>query len=77
MRTLKYYGRARSDLPDGCPERFSLEFIKWIWNSRNTSRMEMDALFESAPFNKEKIKLTDSSDVKAYLADVNNSLSLF
>lgn len=26
------YGRVRSDMAPGCPERFSLSFMVWIWN---------------------------------------------
>lgn len=31
LRTLKSYGKTRSDMPDGCLERFDWEFIKYIW----------------------------------------------
>lgn len=31
-RSIKYFGRTRPDLGDGCPERLDLEFYKWIWN---------------------------------------------
>lgn len=39
-RTFVNYGKSRPDLPDGCPEQFSLEFWKWIWD---TSRKNRDA----------------------------------
>lgn len=38
LRTLRYHGRERPDLPVGCPERFDLEFTKWIWNTRNSGK---------------------------------------
>ncbi|WP_224816560.1 AAA family ATPase [Hasllibacter sp. MH4015] len=37
-RTLLHYGKTRPDLPDNCPERFSLEFWTWIWETRQTGR---------------------------------------
>ncbi|MEM6758854.1 MAG: AAA family ATPase [Pseudomonadota bacterium] len=37
-RTVRHYGRTRPDLPDGCPEQVSLEFWRWIWNTRHTAR---------------------------------------
>ena len=30
-RWLRYAGRARPDMPTGCPERLSWEFVVWIW----------------------------------------------
>lgn len=48
VRTLKDYGRSRADLPDDCPERFSYEFWKWIWDTRHTGRAQNLALIEQA-----------------------------
>jgi len=39
-RTVTSYGRTRPDLPDGCPEQFSFEFWKWIWDTREKNRLE-------------------------------------
>ena len=30
-RRIRYAGRSRPDLPDGCPERLSREFVRWVW----------------------------------------------
>jgi len=30
-RQLLNGGRARAEMPEGCAERFSLEFLAWIW----------------------------------------------
>ncbi len=38
-RTLHHYGKTRPDLPDGCPEQVSLEFWKWIWDTREKNRL--------------------------------------
>ena len=32
MRTLKDYGRSRPDLPDGCPEQFDMNLLRWVWD---------------------------------------------
>lgn len=37
-RTLTSYGKTRPDLPEGCPEQFSLEFWKWIWDTSRKNR---------------------------------------
>ncbi|MBY5792839.1 AAA family ATPase [Rhizobium leguminosarum] len=31
-RTFRYFGRNRPELPAGCPERFSLDALAYIWN---------------------------------------------
>jgi adenylate kinase family enzyme len=30
-RQVRWWGRSRPELPAGCPERFSWEFLRWIW----------------------------------------------
>jgi adenylate kinase family enzyme len=32
LRTLAGYGRTRPDLPESCPERFDLPFVRYVWN---------------------------------------------
>ena len=32
LRTLTGYGRTRPDLPQSCPERFDLPFLRYVWN---------------------------------------------
>jgi adenylate kinase family enzyme len=32
MRIVKGRGRSRADLPDGCPEQFDAEFLRFIWD---------------------------------------------
>jgi adenylate kinase family enzyme len=40
-RTTSNHGKAIQ--ADGCPERFQLEFYRWIWNYRRDSRPRLDA----------------------------------
>jgi adenylate kinase family enzyme len=54
MRTLRDYGRTRPDLPDDCPEQFSLEFYRWIWDTRHTGRARMRKFFDSAQVSKHR-----------------------
>lgn len=37
-RTLLNYGKVRPDMSEGCPERFDMEFMKWIWNFNKNYR---------------------------------------
>ena len=37
MRYLKYRGKVRESMSDGCPEQFNWEFIRWIlWDGRSS-----------------------------------------
>ena len=37
-RVIKNYGKTRSDMGDNCPEKFDLEFLKWIWTFNKKHR---------------------------------------
>ena len=47
-RVLKNYGQVRPDMPEGCPERFDWEFLKWVWNFNRTHRPRNLAALEAA-----------------------------
>lgn len=36
-RCLRYAGRTRESMGDGCPERLDPEFIRWVWNFRKNT----------------------------------------
>ncbi len=37
-RVITSYGRVRPDMGEGCPERFDLDFLKWVWNFNRDKR---------------------------------------
>lgn len=37
-RIITTYGTVRPDMGAGCPERFSFEFLKWVWDFNKHSR---------------------------------------
>ena len=37
-RVLLSYGRTRPDMGEGCPEKFDLSFLKWVWNFNDQKR---------------------------------------
>ena len=40
-RYLRYRGKVRESMAEGCPERFDWEFIRWIlWDGRNSSHKD-------------------------------------
>jgi len=48
-RVILNMGRVRDDMPEGCPERFSFDFMKWIWNYSTRSRPKIIEALEKAP----------------------------
>lgn len=41
-RWLRYRGRSRPEMADGCPERISREFLAYIWNFEKTEGPEIE-----------------------------------
>ena len=67
-RTLRWYGRSRPDLPDGCPEQLSAEFYAFIWRTRKTQRAKSAALLASAQDWQAVHHLRSPAAVRRYLA---------
>lgn len=41
-RWLRYRGRSRPAMAEGCPERLNLEFLRYIWNFERTESPEIE-----------------------------------
>jgi len=67
-RIVSHYGQTRPDLADDCPEHFSWEFIKWIWDTRTTARKKHLEFYSSLPENKPKYRLRNRHEVAAFTA---------
>ena len=72
-RTLRHHGKTRPDLPDGCPEQFNMEFVKWIWNTRKSARDKMRELYASAPEAKNKYQVQNKRQVDELIARLAES----
>jgi len=68
LRTLKYRGRSRPDMPEDCPERFNREFTEWIWSTRRSGREKMRALYDTVPQSKPKFRLDSRQSVDDFLS---------
>ena len=40
QRVLTHFGKNRTDMPEGWPERFDWEFVKFIWNFNKNNRVQ-------------------------------------
>ena len=67
-RALRHWGRARPDMPAGCPERLSWEFIVWVWNYPVRRRPDILAKLGTLRGEKEIFILSSRRDVSAFLS---------
>jgi len=66
-RTLRNRKVSPPDLPEGCPDRFTWQYTKWIWCSRHTQQKMMQRLYDGAPVEKQKYRLATRGEVSAFV----------
>lgn len=64
-RVLGSLGKTRPDMAEGCPERFDLEFLKFVWNFRKKKRANILTFLEGA--NAEIHIFRSRKEAKRYL----------
>ena len=69
QRILSNRGKTRPDMSAGCPERFSWELVKWIWNFNKNNRVQNDTYLAKAKHAK-AVVLKNRKEVKAFLDTV-------
>jgi adenylate kinase family enzyme len=67
-RRVVYRAGCRPDMAPGCPERFSLEFMLWVWNYARRTRPEVVARLEEHAQGKRVIHLRTPAEVERFLA---------
>jgi len=67
LRWFRYRFASRPDLPEGCPEKIDLEFLRWVWDFRQRSRQKvLDALEHAGP-GVEVLQVTRRAQTRALL----------
>ena len=68
LRMLKGYGRVRSDIAPGCPERLDWQFLsKWVWTYPTRSRPKTLALLGTVRGRLPVIVLKTPREVRAFV----------
>jgi adenylate kinase family enzyme len=67
-RTTRNHGKAIQ--ADGCPERFQLAFLRWIWNYRRDSRPRLDTALAKHP-HLEIVELRSRRRLRRFLATLD------
>lgn len=68
LRRLEFAGRSRPSMPPGCPERLTLEFLRWIWEYPWRRRPGILERLERLSDHKRVAVLRDRADVDAFVA---------
>lgn len=66
-RVLLYRRGGRPDMAEGCRERFSLAFARWIWSYPSRSRPKVLEVLASDP-RKKIVRLRSPQEVEQFLA---------
>ena len=58
-RAIKYRGRSRPDMAEGCSEKLDLEFLSWVWNYPKRGRKRALAEMNQLPEKRFVVLKTD------------------
>jgi len=68
LRTARGYGRTRDTSPPGCPERFDVEFLGYVWNFNTSQRPGMVAALEKFAGHARLHRLESRKDGERFMA---------
>ena len=66
-RVFTTYGRVRSDMGPGCPERFDLAFLHWIWRFERVERPRIAAVLATHGAHLTPVVFRRDHDAGAFL----------
>lgn len=72
-RWIQYRNKTRPDMGEGCEERISLEFLKWIWEYPNTKKPVILKKIDALAQEKKVIMLRSPKAVEQFLNEVKIS----
>jgi adenylate kinase family enzyme len=68
-RSFRYRGRSRPDMAPGCPERMTLEFVRWVWTYPRARRPGVLRRLEALAAEKRVVILRSTRAVERFLRD--------
>jgi len=71
-RILKYYGRVRPDMPEGCRERFDWPFYHYVLTYNLRRRRKMLELLNSLEDRKRIVILNSSRQIDSFLQSLHS-----
>jgi adenylate kinase family enzyme len=74
-RSIRFRGRSRPDMAPGCPERITMEFVRWIWTYPNERRPDIVRRLQALDPEKRVVILKSTREVEQFLRDAEGRLS--
>ena len=69
-RRIRFHRRSRPDMPAGCPEQISWEFIDWVWNYPGRQRSRVLDRLRAVAGDKRIFILESRSDVDRFVENL-------
>ena len=69
-RIISDYGKTRKDMGTGCKEKFSWEFMKYLYNYNKTRRPKILEKLSKLKSTKEVVILRSNQEINAYLKEI-------
>ena len=70
-RIIQHRNQTRPDMGEGCEERFSFSFFKWIWEFPKTKKPILLNKLKQLSVEKEIIILKSTREVEKFLVNIN------
>jgi adenylate kinase family enzyme len=67
LRLVAWTGRSRPDLAPGCPERFDMEFLRYIWNWDRVTRPRVQQAIERFGGRARLVRLRSDREIAGFL----------
>jgi len=71
QRVILNYGKNRTDMAEGCPERFDLDFVKYIWSFNKNNRVLNETRIAKSKHAR-AIVLKNRKEKKAFLESLRH-----
>jgi len=71
-RTTIGYGRIRDDMPAGCPERFDIPFLKYIWHFPKEHRAGLVDVLKN--FGRRVVIIKNSAEAENFFLKMQEKL---
>jgi adenylate kinase family enzyme len=74
-RVIKNINKLRPDMPEGCPEQFDFEFMKYIWNfPKESGKRNLERIHNSK--DKNIIIFKNKNDANSFICRLNDNSKL-
>jgi len=74
-RTIQFRGKTRPDMGKDCPERFNLDFIRYVWNYPVTRRIKLLSKLDAIKSHRQVFVLENEKQINEFLINPTRKCS--